>query len=98
MIRVWVEGGQQALFEDNEEITVCRKIIAGEYIVDERWCEAFDLLCEYDSGDRYYQFIFLDSDRFDLSKAAAIGSGPLNIYRIVKIEQLSNKTPAFLEQ
>jgi hypothetical protein len=37
VIHVTFENGRTALFDANEKVWVCRKILNGEYIVDDRY-------------------------------------------------------------
>ena len=99
MIRIWIEGGQQAIFGDREMVTVCKDVIDGEYIVDERHEHAWEVKRRWFKGDQSYPYIFLDKDNF----TAAVKHGEANnwyegIYRIVKVETLPDQMPAFLEK
>jgi len=44
MIRLWLENGKPAIFENWEKITVCADIIDGEYLENDRTVRADALL------------------------------------------------------
>ena len=99
MIRVWVEGEQQAIFGDFEKVTICREVYDGEYIEGERHEKAWELERRWFRGDKIYQYIFLDKNDF----ALAVRHGTPNnwyegIFLIVKVEKLPNQLPSFIER
>jgi len=96
MIRIWLENGKPALFLDDEQLTVCEDIVNGEYILGEWWCTAHELWKRWTAQYRSnFQYVFL-SDCDDLAPAAE-GNGPMDIFRIVRVEQMSDELPDFLK-
>lgn len=58
MIRVKLEDGQVAMFDECETIIVCRRIIDGEYIVGEENIEAGDFADLFSDGDTDCEYVF----------------------------------------
>lgn len=97
MIRIWIEGERQALFEHRERIEVCRDVLDGEYIVGEEFILADDLIRAWSKGDDTYRFIFLNS--INLVGVDPVGTTEKfdeGVYRIVKIEPVADEVAALL--
>ena len=92
MIRIFIVGGRQAQFWEHETVCVCRRVIAGEYIEDERWERADDYAQRFHKGDRSYPLIFLREDQFGED-----GREGIDIYRVARVDHLPNDMPAFLK-
>jgi hypothetical protein len=86
MIRIYVEGGLQAMFEESEPITVCEDVIDGEYILNEAWYTAGELLAKWSCGENEQcRFIFLNADQFrDAIRHGTTRSSDA-IYKIVRV-------------
>lgn len=97
MIRIWLENGKPALFDEWEPVTVCADILNGEYLVGDRTVQARDLLKPKEQR-RGIGYALLDLENFrleDMMELCPVGvaSDPdrcrdtVNVYRVVKIDR-----------
>jgi hypothetical protein len=85
MIRVFVEGGLEAMFAPEEEVTVCMDVIDGQYIVNESYLLARELLSKWSCGEREWPFIFLNGDQSRDAPRSGIICGSDDIFKIERV-------------
>jgi hypothetical protein len=96
MIRVFVEGGLQAMFHHYENVTVCEDVIDGQYIVNECNCKAGDMASHSCCGEWPHKYIFLNGENFRDAVRSGITDSCNDIFRIVRVEQTRDSAPSFI--
>lgn len=99
MIRIWLENGKPALFNEYERVWVASDILSGEYLVNDRELQARDLLTPRQQA-KGIGYVLLDLDfcgldGMDELEPDGLTSRPnsrncddtINVYRVVKIDR-----------